>query len=320
MKRNYSDYLIAFGVIACSAVLLIALTNALGKGHSGGGKRKIEVDFTDVTGIRMNSEVRYAGAPAGIVSKIRLLKNDERNTTGNTAHYNAVRVTLDLFDGVPDIPSDAKASISSDTLLSEKFIALSAGSPSVPPITSGALLQGRSAASIDDLLGTVQPMLASIGDVLNSIDPIVKKTTDTLDTLKVGLQDAFPKIGKAAENAQSATATADALLKRADKLISDVDGPVKGNLAELRTSLVKLQDVLKSTDGFVGGTDKQFAARMKELSVVLQNLKVASTHAKSLTQTLAEKPNRLIFSGKTPQLTPEQEILRSEKPVPAARP
>ena len=320
MKRNFSDYLIALGVIACSAVLLIALTRALGGKGGAGGQRTLEVDFTDVTGIRMNSEVRYAGAPAGIVSKIRLLKNEERNTAGTASFYNAVRVTLDLFDGVPDIPSDARASISSDTLLSEKFIALSAGSPGVPPLTSGSLMQGRSAASLDDLLGTVQPMLASIGDVLNSIDPIVKKTTDTLDTLKFGLQDALPKIGRAAENAQAATATADSLLKRADKLISDVDGPVKGNLAELRTSLVKLQDVLKTTDGFVGTTDKQFAARLKELGIVLQNLKVASTHAKSLTQTLAEKPNRLIFSGKTPQLTPEAEIIRSEKPVPATRP
>ena len=320
MKRNLSDYIIALGVIACSAVLLIALTRALGGNQGVGGARTLEVDFIDVTGIRMNSEVRYAGAPAGMVSQIRLLKNEERNTSGTSARYNAVRVTLNLFTGVPDIPSDTQASISSDTLLSEKFIALSAGSPAVPPLASGALLQGRSSASLDDLLGTVQPMLASIADVLNSIDPIVKKTTDTLDSLKVGIEDALPKIGKAAENAQTATATADTLLKRADKLITDVDGPVKGNLAELRTSLVKLQDVLKSTDSFVGSTDKQFAARMKELSVVLQNLKVASTHAKSLTQTLAEKPNRLIFNGKTPPLTSETDILRSEKPVPAARP
>jgi ABC-type transporter Mla subunit MlaD len=319
MKRNLSDYIIALGVIACSAILLIALTRALGGSHGVGGARTVDVDFTDVTGVRLHSEVRYAGAPAGTVSRIRLLKNEERSE-GSAQKFNAVRVTLDLFDGVPEIPSDVRASISSDTLLSEKFIALSAGSPGVPKLASGALLQGRSSASIDDLLGTVQPMLASIGDVLNSLDPIVKKTTDTLDTLRDGLKDALPKISKVADNAQSATASADVLVKRADKLIAEVDGPVKDDLAELKGALAKLQVVLKSTDGFVGNTDKQLAARMKELSVVLQNLKVASTYAKALTQALGEKPNRLIFSGKNPPLTPEAEILRSEKPVPATRP
>lgn len=320
MKRNFSDYLVAFGVIACSAILLIALTRALGGGRGVGGARTVEVDFTDVTGVRLHSEVRYAGAPAGTVAAIRLLKNEERSAATAGGRFNAVRVTLDLFDGVPDIPADVRASISSDTLLSEKFIALSAGSPSAPKLASGALLQGRSSASIDDLLGTVQPMLASIGEVLNSLDPIVKRTTETLDVLKGGLQDALPKISKVADNAQSATASADVLVKRADKLISEVDGPVKGDLAELSDALVKLQGVLKTSDGFVGNADKQVAARMKELSVVLQNLKVASTYAKALTQALGEKPNRLIFSGKSQNLVPEAEILRSEKPVPAVRP
>ena len=53
--------------------------------------------------------------------------------------------------------------------------------------------------------------------------------------------------------------------------------------------------------------------------VVLQNLKVVSTHAKALTQALGEKPSRLIFSGKPQQLTPEAEILRSERVLPATR-
>ena len=154
MKRNLSDYLIAFGVIACSAVLFIALTRALGGGHRGvGGQRSLEVDFTDVTGIRLHSEVRYAGAPAGIVAKIRLLQNEERNASRNGLRFNAVRVTLDLFEGVPDIPSDTRASISSDTLLGEKFVALSAGTPAAAKLTNNAQLEGRSAASFDDLLG-----------------------------------------------------------------------------------------------------------------------------------------------------------------------
>ena len=59
---------------------------------------------------------------------------------------------------------------------------------------------------------------------------------------------------------------------------------------------------------------------MKELHVILLNLKVISTHAKALVDTLSEKPNRLIFSGKANKLTPEDEIIKSQKPLPAKQP
>jgi hypothetical protein len=56
------------------------------------------------------------------------------------------------------------------------------------------------------------------------------------------------------------------------------------------------------------------------LHIILLNLKVVSTHAKAITEALGEKPNRLIFSGKANKLTPEDEIIKSRKPLPAKQP
>jgi hypothetical protein len=78
--------------------------------------------------------------------------------------------------------------------------------------------------------------------------------------------------------------------------------------------------VFGTADTFIGTTDKQLQQQMKELHVVLLNLKVITTHAKALVDALAEKPNRIIFSGKPAILTPESEILKSSKPLPAKRP
>ncbi len=69
----------------------------------------------------------------------------------------------------------------------------------------------------------------------------------------------------------------------------------------------------------VNRTDRELAGRMDELSVVLQNLKVVTTHAKAVTETLGEKPSRLIWGSKRNKLTPEEEILRNSRPVPAAQ-
>ncbi len=78
--------------------------------------------------------------------------------------------------------------------------------------------------------------------------------------------------------------------------------------------------VFDTAGKFIGSTDKQLQEQMRELRVILLNLKVVSTHAKALTEALGEKPNRLIFSGKANTLTPEAEILKSQKPLPAKKP
>jgi ABC-type transporter Mla subunit MlaD len=82
MKRNLSDYLVALSVIACSVVLLGALTFALSGYRLKKPTRTLQINYEDVTGIKVNSEVRYAGAPAGRV--ISLPKNAKQVRTRRT--------------------------------------------------------------------------------------------------------------------------------------------------------------------------------------------------------------------------------------------
>ena len=121
MKRNFADYIVALAVIACSLVLLGALTIALSGYRLKKPARTLQINYEDVTGIKVNSEVRYAGAPAGRVIAIRPLSIAERSSSANKK--DAVRVTIGLDEDVPPIPTDAVATLSSDTLLSPKFVA-----------------------------------------------------------------------------------------------------------------------------------------------------------------------------------------------------
>lgn len=320
MKANRSDYLIATGVIACSAVILVALTIALSGWKPARKARVIYVDFVDVTGIRLHSQVRYAGAPAGSVSGFRLLSDEERNST----NWSAVRVSIELDDTTPSLPDDVRASLGSDTMLSEKFVALSAGSPTRPKLADGAVLLGASAAGLETLVDAVGPLvqsvdrlIAQLGTTLTGFDAVVAKTGKAVETLDSGLGDALPRISKLADGLKTTADSATAAIERIDKVVADADPLIKEDLKKFSTAIDELNKTLDSVGGLVKGTDKQISARMSELSVVLQNLKVVSTHAKTLSKTLAEKPNRLIFSGKPPALPSEQEILRSTKPVPS---
>ena len=317
MKQNLSDILVSVLLIACTAAVLFALTIALGD-RTPPAARTLEVDFPDVAGIAAHSEVRYAGMPAGRVAALRPLTDAERAASPHPAA--AVRVTLALHDPLPSLRADTKAGIGSDTLLSEKYVTLSAGSPDGAPLAEGTVLRGEPAFNIDAIGGRIDPLLkdaeALLATARKSIETLSPELTETAGALK-----------GAVASAKTALETADATLKRADALLAENKGELKDRLVELRGVIASAgraidgaERLMRSTDTVITDTGDQLDGRMAELAVILQNLKVATTHAKALTETLGTNPSKLIWGGKRNTLTPEHEILRSPDPVPAKQP
>ncbi len=293
MKRSLSDYLVALFVIACSVVLLGALTFALSGRQLKKPTRTLQINYEDVTGIKVNSEVRYAGAPAGRVIAMRHLSAQEREATANKK--DAVRVTVSLDEGIPPIPADVTATLSSDTMLSPKFVALSAGTPGGQTLANNAAIEGHPAYGLEQITAAAGPLLDNANKLLNDLSA-------TVTGLKKDLADFTPKLGPLA-----------------DSLKLDVDN-LQNVVANLDNLTKGADAVLGTADKFISSTDKQLQEQLKQLHVTLLNLKVVTTYAKELVETLAEKPNRIIFSGKPEKLTPESEILKSSKPLPARRP
>lgn len=293
MKRNLSDYLVALFVIACSIVLLAALTFALSGYRLKKPTRTLQINYEDVTGIKVNSEVRYAGAPAGRVMAMRHLTAKEREGLPNKK--DTVRVTVTLDEAIPPLPADVTATLSSDTLLSPKFVALSAGTPGGQTLANNAAIEGHPAYGIEQITAAAGPLFENANKLLDNLDV-------TVTGLKKDLDNFTPKLGP----------LADSLKLDVDNLqnvITNLDGVAKG-----------ADTFLSSGTIFIKSTDKQLQEQLKQLHVTLLNLKVVTTYAKALVETLAEKPNRVIFSGKPAQLTPESEILKSSKPLPAKQP
>jgi ABC-type transporter Mla subunit MlaD len=293
MNRSLSDYLVALFVIACSVVLLAALTFALSGYRLKKPTRTLQIKYQDVTGVKVNSEVRYAGAPAGRVIAMRHLTPKERQSSSN--QKDAVVVTISLDDDVPLLPADITATLSADSMLAPKFVALSAGTPGDKTLANNSTLEAHPAYGIEEITAAAGPLFENANGLLNNLN-------GTVTDLKGDLASFMPKLGP----------LADSLKTDAD----DLQGTVKG--------LDKIEDhagaLFSTADTFVGTTDKSLQEQIKELHVILLNLKVTTTHAKALIDSLAEKPNRVIFSGKAPKLTPEDEIIKSSKPLPATKP
>src|SRR5881409_4308724 len=147
MKRNLSDYIVAISVILTSVVLLAALTIALSGYRLKKPTRTLQINYEDVTGVKVHSELRYAGAPAGRVIAMRHLTAKEREALPNKK--DAVLVTVSLDEKIPPMPTDVTATLSSDTLLSPKFVALSAGTPGSETLANNAAIEGHRAYGIE---------------------------------------------------------------------------------------------------------------------------------------------------------------------------
>jgi ABC-type transporter Mla subunit MlaD len=294
MKRsNLSDFLVALFVIACSVVLLAALTFALSGYHLKKPTRTLQINYEDVTGIKVNSEVRYAGAPAGRVIAMRHLTAQEREASANKK--DSVRVTVSLDEGIPPLPTDVTATLSSDTMLSPKFVALSAGTPGGDTLADNASIEGHPAYGLEQIT-------AAAGPLFDNANKLIDNLNVTVTGLKKDLNDFTPKLGPIADSLKLD-------LDNLQNAITNLDGVEKG-----------ANTLFGTADTFVKTTDKQLQEQMKQLHVTLLNLKVLTTHAKALVDELAQRPNRIIFGGKPPNLTPEAEILKSSKPVPGTKP
>ena len=293
MKKNLSDYLVALSVIACSIVLLAALTFALSGYRLKKPTRTLQIQYEDVTGIKIHSEVRYAGAPAGRVIAMRHLTPAERAKLSNKK--DAVIITVELNDGIPPLPADVTATLSADTLLAPKFVALSAGTPGGKTLANNAAIEGHPAYGIEQITAAAGPLFENANKLLDNLNL-------TVTDLHGDLGDFMPKLGPLA-----------------DSLKIDVDN-LQNVITNLESASKGANHLFGTADTFITTTDKSIQDQMKELHVILLNLKVVTTHAKALIDSLAEKPNRVIFSGKAPNLTPEDEIIRSTKPLPAKKP
>lgn len=316
--NNRSNYVIALGVILCSAALLGALSFALTGFAIGAAGRTVAIDFRDATGIKLHSMVKYAGKTAGTVTDIRYLRPEEQKDG------NVVRVIAKLDEEVPPLLDNVKASLTAETLLGEKFIALQPGDAGGRALADGAVIQGGDVASIDAVAGSAQEAIQTVTDILkkvqadypglvprlaeilkqgssilsqgsnlvNHVDATVLNADDAVTQLRADYKELVPKLSALFAEAQSIGTNADHAVLKASALLERLDGVVVTNQADLKKTL-------------------------EELRVTSQNLKVITTYAKALTATLAQKPSSLIWGRKRNELPDERSILESDQPVPA---
>jgi ABC-type transporter Mla subunit MlaD len=316
-SKNWSQYIIAITVIGCSLILLAALTVAISGNRWGTHGRKLEIEFKDATGIKLHSSARYAGAVAGSVVAIRYLKPAEREQPGKSDF--AVRVTVRLEKGVPALPSDSKASISSETILGEKFVALSAGSPGVAPLPEGAIIQGQSLSGIEGLTQTLEKTAATATEILQKFNGDYPELKTNLNRVLISGDTLLTTATNLVNDARTAVADVRGTLRELDQTIAGVGPQVSNLLAEATSTVTNLNPTIDNTRAITADLREfltnQFLANldqnMRNLTSALARVEVTVEYAKILVARLAEKPSRVIWQMRTNPVPTEAEIRKT---------
>jgi ABC-type transporter Mla subunit MlaD len=322
-SNNRSHYVIALAVIACSLLLLAALTFALTDYSWKQGGRKLAIEFHDATGIKLHSPVKFAGKNAGSVTEIRYLSPEERLKARD--QQNSVRVIIQLDNDVPPLSADLVVRLDAETLLGEKFVALVPGKPDAPALPDGAVVQGEE--------------VTSIGAVTRSALTAIANANEILTKLKADYPALVPPLAELLRNGNAVLVQGSNLVNSADSTILNANGAVtqvRADYAEwipkLNTlfaqangiatnadfAIQKVSTLLERADGILKSNEGNLGKIIDELHIVSQNLKVITTYTKALSAALAAKPSRLIWGGKS-EIIPEKDILENPEPIPAEK-
>ena len=142
-----------------------------------------------------------------------------------------MRVTVLLDEGLPPIPKDVVACLGSDTLLSEKFVALDAGTAGGTTLADGAVVQGLSSPTFDDLM-------RHGGDMVHSVEQMLPRGeaghcqshTQNLQSGDRGLQDM-------ATDAKAMLAKLSKILDSTEKMLNYTEPELHKSLAQIPTVL-----------------------------------------------------------------------------------
>lgn len=236
--------------------LLVAIILVMGGQRKTFSKMiKVKAIFNDVSGLQQGNNIWLSGVKVGTVKSIAF--NEESK----------VEVTMNILASMRSyIHKDAKAKISSESLIGNKIVVLTQGSPQLPIIESGDILGIQTAISTEDMMGTLQKNnnnLLAITTDLKDLTQRLSAGQGTLgkllhdETLLNTLQKTMNSLNTSAGNAKEFT---DNLSSYTGKLMSK--GSLTNDLVSdtiifnrLRSTVSQLQQVAQSAQAAVNNVD-----------------------------------------------------------------
>lgn len=252
----------------------------------------IKAIFEDVGGLQKGNNVWFSGVKIGTVKKIEFYGTSQ------------VAITMNIEEEAQKyIHKDSKAKISTDGLIGNKIIVLSAGSNVAGNVESGDQLKSELPLNTDEMMAGLQQNNRNLIDITTDFKAISKKIANGEGTIGQLLTDAslVDKMQATLANLQTATRSTNGVIKNfadyssklqtpgalSNELITDtvIFSNLRATLMQLQQAAVnasELTENLKATTADIGNKSKPLGMLMNDeelatgLKGTIQNLETST--------------------------------------------
>ncbi|GAB3437101.1 MCE family protein [Actinophytocola sediminis] len=202
LTRTVKIQLVAFVVIALSAVAFVGANYAGLDRLFGGGSYVVRLQLDEGGGVFTNSEVTYRGVAVGRVGELRLTDD-------------GMEADLHIDDDAPPIPVDAKAVVANRSAIGEQYVDLRPSTEQGPYLDGDSVIPKSVTAvppPVTDLLSNMSAFSASVP---------AESLRTVVDELYVAMRDTGPHLQVLLDSTVDFTETAADHLPQTVSLIDD---------------------------------------------------------------------------------------------------
>ncbi len=210
MNKKVSNNIVLGVVVTIASVAFVYVIFNIGGGR-GFFRSDIQLlaKFTHVKGLHGGSEVSLAGLRIGVIKKITVATGETRELT----------VELSVMKAYRDrVRKDSVATIRTQGVLGDKYIEISIGSPTSPPLGDGDWIQTNEPADIFTKGGNLMEDIARQFDKGGDVDQLLRNLNRLVTTLNGIVSDIEAK--RAGEKLGASLGHVEGILKK----IKDGDG------------------------------------------------------------------------------------------------
>jgi phospholipid/cholesterol/gamma-HCH transport system substrate-binding protein len=285
MERNVLQE-IKVGLVVLGLLLLMAFSVFFLGGSTNmlEGRYRLHASFGDISGLREGAVVRLAGIDVGEVTSIKF---------SDDPSLKRVFVQLNVMERYKSrIREDSVASIQTEGVLGDKYIAVSVGSPEKNELEGGAWITTNEPLEFLSYVTKATEILDNSAGIARKINFMLG---DDQDSARASLANAITTLEALLREVKDGDGTLHVLLY--DEAMARNLKTTVSNLRDMSTSLNRTAQAVESGDGLAhelihGPEGKEFARQLGDLAQALESLTRDIKNENSLVHSLIYEPEK----------------------------
>ena len=216
------------------------------------------------------------------------------------------------------IRKDSRCEIRSNGMMGAKYIEVTPGSPDSPEVASGEILDGKSSASLSEIMETGQKVADHLVDLVEEAKNLVhevrteytvKETVENANSLLVHFRNETSDLGPIMKNLRQVTGDGGKELVALLKEIRDTNKGLQKRLLTVETAITKTfgqaGDGISEMQGTVQGVRSIVVSSQDDIASLLLHLNETARNLEGLTEDLKAHPWKVVWKADgTPEAVP----------------